>query len=83
MITAARFTAKLAALALLAIPHVAWSQTRTDWIGPEGAEASWTEGASGAGEGSNWQSVGGENFQPDRTFGGVGEYASISMAALP
>ncbi|MCO6047122.1 hypothetical protein NG895_24760 [Aeoliella sp. ICT_H6.2] len=82
MITAARFTAKLAALALLAIPHVAWSQTRTDWIGPEGAEASWTEGASGAGEGSNWQSVGGENFQPDRTFGGVGEYASISNGGI-
>ncbi|QDU53899.1 hypothetical protein [Aeoliella mucimassa] len=74
--------ASLAILALVAIPHVAWSQTRTDWIGPVGSEASWTAGDSGSGEGDNWQSSSDENYQPDRTFGGVGEYASISNGGI-
>ena len=58
------------------------AQTRTNWIGTVGVEAAWDQGNLGAGEGVNWLSATSENFQPDRTFGGIGEYGSISNGGI-
>jgi hypothetical protein len=61
---------------------LAQAQTRTNWVGTPAVEKAWDEGDVGGGEGVNWTSIGGDHFQPNGTFGGIGEYGSISNGGI-